>query len=214
MSEISKRITTSIFLIFCLIVAIYNKIILFLILCFIFTQILYEIHILLKKIFYQNKLKNYLVLFLFNIYTSLFIFINWLIFSSNDFENKIYLIFIISICISTDIGGYIFGKLFKGKKLTKISPRKTYSGMYGSFLLSLLLPYFFFNKYFEFEEYLFLVIVISLISQIGDLFFSYIKRKAKIKDTGNFLPGHGGILDRLDGIIFAIPFGLLIIISI
>ena len=143
MSEISKRVTTSIFLIFCLFIAIYNKIILFLILCFIFTQILYEIHILLKKIFYQNKLKNYLVLFLFNIYTSLFIFINWLIFSSNDFENKIYLIFIISICISTDIGGYIFGKLFKGKKLTKISPKKTYSGMYGSFLLSFLLPYFF-----------------------------------------------------------------------
>ena len=214
MSEISKRLLTSVFLIICLFAAIYNQIILFVTLCFIFAQILNEINILFKKIFYKNKLKLYLVLIFFNFYILLFVLINWVIFSSNNFEYKLYLIFIISICVATDIGGYIFGKFFKGKKLTKISPKKTYAGMYGSYILSLFLTYFFFNKYFELEEYLFLVITISTISQLGDLLISYIKRKAKIKDTGKFLPGHGGILDRLDGIIFALPLGLLIIINI
>ena len=123
------------------------------------------------------------------------------------------LIFIITICILSDIGGYIFGKTFKGKKLTKISPNKTYSGMYGSFLLTILfsLIYSYSISFIDLEIILFTSILISAICQIGDLFISYLKRKAKLKDTGNILPGHGGLLDRIDGILFALPLGLIII---
>ena len=115
------------------------------------------------------------------------------------------------ICIFSDIGGYIFGKTFKGRKLTKISPKKTYSGMIGSYvfplsLIIILILYLDLNY-----NFIFITIFVSTISQIGDLFISYLKRKAKIKDTGSFLPGHGGLLDRLDGILFAIPVGIFLI---
>ena len=96
------------------------------------------------------------------------------------------------------------------KKLTKISPNKTYSGLIGSFSLSLVTSLFIFNNYFNSYEIVLFSIIISSISQIGDLFISYLKRKANFKDTGNLLPGHGGVLDRLDGVIFAIPFGLIL----
>ena len=123
-------------------------------------------------------------------------------------EHYIYFILILFICIFTDIGGYIFGKIFKGKKLTSISPNKTYAGMIGSFLCSFIILILF-VKYFNFSFYLiFFTFIISLVSQSGDLFISYLKRKADIKDTGNFLPGHGGLLDRMDGMIFAIPIGI------
>ena len=138
----------------------------------------------------------------------------------ND-ENNLYLfLFIILICISTDIGGYVFGKLLKGPKLTKISPNKTYSGMIGGFVLSaLILTIFIKNTFFinlqEKEITLFtyfIIILISSISQIGDLIVSYFKRNSNIKNTGNLIPGHGGILDRIDGMIFAFPFYYLIYI--
>ena len=116
------------------------------------------------------------------------------------------------ISISTDIGGYVFGKIIKGPKLTNISPNKTYAGMIGSFICSLIISMLFII-YFNFSiNLIFFTLLISLVSQIGDLFISYLKRKANIKDTGNFLPGHGGLLDRLDGIIFAIPLGIKIFI--
>jgi len=110
------------------------------------------------------------------------------------------------------MGGLAVGKFFKGKKLTKISPNKTISGSIGSFIFSLfLIPLF----YIELMEYNFLkltliTLLISLITQLGDLFISYLKRKAKVKDTSDILPGHGGFLDRVDGIIFAIPIGILL----
>ena len=123
---------------------------------------------------------------------------------------------IIIICITTDIGGYIFGKIFKGPKLIKISPNKTYAGMIGSFLLSIIASYLFAIKYdstflqnqnlSEDFYFIFLVFLISSVSQIGDLIISYFKRLSKIKDTGNIFPGHGGLLDRIDGMIFAFPF--------
>ena len=129
-----------------------------------------------------------------------------------------FFIFVIFISILTDLGGYFFGKFFKGPKLTKISPKKTYSGVFGGFLLSIiggiLLIKLFMNSTVlsmkETFEISILILVISLISQLGDLIISYFKRKAKIKDTGKILPGHGGMLDRIDGIIFAVPFSYLI----
>ena len=128
-------------------------------------------------------------------------------------------LFIILLCVFTDIGGYVFGKVFKGPKLTKISPNKTYSGLLGSFIFPVIVSLIY-NKYYtltgtyfssklpgvNFElNFLFFILFISMISQLGDLIISFFKRKAKVKDTGNLLPGHGGLLDRIDGLIFVIP---------
>ena len=115
---------------------------------------------------------------------------------------------ILLVCISTDFGGYIFGKILKGPKLTKISPNKTYAGVFGGYFLSIifLISYVNFNKQnYELENFL-LVILISTISQIGDITVSYFKRLSKVKNTGKLIPGHGGILDRIDGMIFTFPF--------
>ena len=134
-------------------------------------------------------------------------------------ENFKDFLLIITICIFTDIGGYIFGKVFNGPKLTSISPKKTYAGVFGGFLMSLVAGLVFINylyidqKIFNEDLFLFvLILFISLISQLGDLIISYFKRKAKIKDTGKILPGHGGILDRIDGMIFVFPICYLITI--
>ena len=134
---------------------------------------------------------------------------------------KLFL-FIVVICISTDIGGYIFGKIFKGPKLTKISPKKTYAGVIGSFLLSLVTGLSFIH-YFgkdptklntEGLPLLLMILFISLVSQIGDLIISYFKRKAKLKDTGKIIPGHGGLLDRIDGLIFVFPALFILVLII
>ena len=127
--------------------------------------------------------------------------------------SPVFFLFILSICFFSDIGGYIIGKLIGGKKLTKISPNKTISGSIGSFSFSVfpLLLFYNYNQYeyfFSINNLLF-CLIISLVCQLGDLFISYLKRKAKIKDTGFILPGHGGLLDRVDGIIFAVPFAYL-----
>ena len=149
------------------------------------------------------------------IYISIFSLIIWNFLTPFNNKNIISLIFIILICISTDTGGFIFGKLLGGIKLTRISPNKTYSGVLGSFFLSITLGHFyyiFFKEYLILEiNYLIFVTIISLISQFGDLIISFIKRKAKLKDTGSILPGHGGILDRIDGVLIALPFGLVLI---
>jgi len=131
----------------------------------------------------------------------------------NEFDRDyLHLLLVVIICVSTDIGGYVFGNIFKGPKLTKISPKKTYSGVIGSFLLSLIFTNLFLDflsnvETFEFTKEMFaFILLISLVSQIGDIIISYFKRKSKIKDTGTIIPGHGGILDRIDGMIFALPF--------
>lgn len=138
-------------------------------------------------------------------------------------EGAYVFIFIVLISVCTDIGGYIFGKLLKGPKITKISPNKTFSGVVGGFIISLIGALVFyeympitlssnFGEFISFDLYLFFIILmISMISQIGDLIISYFKRQAKIKDSGQLLPGHGGFLDRVDGMIFAIPFSFLIL---
>ena len=131
----------------------------------------------------------------------------------NDFVGEyFYIFFVLIICISTDIGGFVFGKILKGPKLTKISPNKTYSGVFGSYIFSLIFSYIYINQIiFNFENSLdykvfFYILLISSISQIGDIFISYFKRLSNFKNTGNIIPGHGGILDRIDGMIFAFPF--------
>ena len=131
---------------------------------------------------------------------------------------QVFFLYVLSICICTDIGGYIIGKKIGGKKLTKISPNKTISGSLGSFCFSML-PLLVFNNFDKFEYSLYSIVnflfclKVSLACQLGDLFVSYFKRKAKVKDTGRILPGHGGILDRIDGIIFAVPFVFMSIVG-
>ena len=119
-------------------------------------------------------------------------------------------------CITSDIGGYIIGRIIKGPKLTKISPNKTISGAVGSLIFSTMMISILFFYYFEIIniKIIFLGIFTSIGCQLGDLFFSYLKRKANMKDTGNFLPGHGGVLDRLDGILFGLPIGFVSFILI
>ena len=138
-----------------------------------------------------------------------FVFCN-LSYEIHKSEGPIFFLYIISICFLTDIGGYVFGKLIGGKKLSKISPNKTISGTIGSFIFSIFPLIIFLNLGYlnlEFDlNNILLCLLVSLVSQLGDLFISFFKRKAKIKDTGKLLPGHGGVLDRVDGIIFAIPF--------
>ena len=151
---------------------------------------------------------------IYKIFGYIFLFFSFYCFYSirnNFFGEYIYTYFILLVCISTDIGGYVFGKLFKGPKLTKISPNKTYSGSIGSYILSFISSFVFikyletiYNIHYSFEIILF-VLIISSTSQLGDILISYFKRMSKIKDTGNIIPGHGGILDRIDGIIIAIP---------
>ena len=161
-----------------------------------------------RKIF-----KNKLGLILLNIFFISYIFIFCFIFLM--FFNNTLLKYTLSIilfgCIASDIGGFIFGKLFKGPKLTKISPNKTYSGAIGSIVLTLItvsILFYYFLKIFNLDTII-LALVVSIFCQLGDLLFSLLKRKAKIKDTGNILPGHGGVLDRLDGIYLGIPVGIL-----
>ena len=156
----------------------------------------------------MTKNKNYFLLgliFLILSFLSAFLLRNIFL---NDF------ILVILICISTDIGGFVFGKLFKGPKLTKISPNKTYSGMIGSFFLSIISALLYTNYYgliyWTDNLLLITVILISSVSQIGDLTVSYFKRITKIKNTGKIIPGHGGLLDRIDGMLFAIPFAFIL----
>ena len=155
----------------------------------------------------MTKNKNYFLLglvFLILSFLSAFLL-------RNIFLKDFFLV--ILICISTDIGGFVFGKTFKGSKLIKISPNKTYSGMIGSFFLSIISAFFYTNYYdliYWTDNVLFItVILISSVSQIGDLTVSYFKRISKIKNTGKIIPGHGGLLDRIDGMIFAIPFAFI-----
>lgn len=169
----------------------------------------------LKKNSFFDKFNS--KFFIINTLTFFYIFFIFCYFSYQIYliQTPIFFLYLICICFFTDIGGYVFGKTIGGKKLTTISPNKTISGTVGSFIFSIipliLFTYLdYYNLEFNLNNFIF-CLSISLISQIGDLFISYIKRKANIKDTGKILPGHGGILDRVDGIIFALPFSYLLL---
>ena len=211
MSELNKRIFTSIILSILSILSFFNDLLLSFILLLILYQLYFEFYNIFNKIFLKKKVKLYLILLCSLIFiTSISLYV-WLAFTNSISDNKIFLLLIFTITISSDIGGYIFGKLFKGKKLTRISPNKTYSGLIGAYFLSLIFTYLIFNKFYNFEFIILSSLIISSISQSGDIFISYLKRKANLKNTGNILPGHGGLLDRLDGVIFSIPAGYVLI---
>ena len=206
--ELTKRILSSIILIpLSLFFIMKGSFLLLFFFSLLFLITVYEWNYLIKK---NNLLRFLGVIFLiFSFYLGYLLRVN---FGLNTF------LLVIIICIFTDTGGYIFGKIFKGPKLTKISPNKTYSGMIGSFVLSLIAALIFseyqnlISKYdylTDFKKnylyFTFFILLISFLSQIGDLIISYFKRLAKLKNTGKLLPGHGGLLDRLDGIILAVP---------
>ena len=213
--EFIKRLVSSIILLplaFYFIIQGSFFLIFFTVICFIVAC--FEWHMMSKK-------KSYYI------YGFFFLIFSFYTFYDLSIE-LIDVLYVIVICSSTDIGGYVFGKIFKGPKLTKISPNKTYSGVIGSFVLSLIgaliyleyIPSTLLQSYQDgYAEYgleynlftLIIILIISFISQVGDLVVSYFKRLAKIKNTGNILPGHGGLLDRIDGIIFAVPFSYIIL---
>ena len=212
-SNIKKRTLTSVLLIFLLIGMFYYSYIMIVSLIIIAIISWIEFYALISKILKKNILKDR---FFRSIYKILSLFylsgLVYLIFAiESEYSNlKIYLLYSVLVAILSDIGGLVCGKIFKGKKLTKISPNKTISGSIGSFIFSTLLIPFFYKTYIDQNllNILLITIIISLTSQLGDLFISFLKRKAKVKDTSDLLPGHGGVLDRIDGIIFAIPLGI------
>ena len=213
--ELKKRIVTSILLLFLLYLMINYSYILIISLIIISVVTWIEFNSLIYKVFKKNKKKNLIIKFLFKllslIYLSSLVFL--ILYIETELTHlKICLIYSILVSIVTDIGGLLIGRTIKGKKLTKISPKKTISGSIGSFLFSLVLVPIFYNELLEYNL-LYLIIItllISLTSQVGDILISYLKRRAKVKDTSDILPGHGGFLDRIDGIIFALPIGILL----
>ena len=203
--ELIKRLITSIFILTVTVYSIYLGALifnLFLLLIFIISLIEWK-NLTNNRIIFTLGLL-FLILSLISVYIL-------------RYENFHFFIFILIISVSSDVGGYVFGKLLGGPKLTKISPNKTYAGLCGSYLLSIILGIlylYYFNNFLFFGTFSFLsffiILLISTVNQIGDLIISFFKRKQKIKDTGKLLPGHGGLLDRIDGIIFSYLIGYFI----
>ena len=216
--EMKKRIFTSVLLISLLIAMNFYSYIMITALVVISIILWIEFYALISKILKKNKLKDKVLRHLYKTISLLYLLllICFIIVIETSYPNlKLYLIYSVLTAILSDIGGLFFGKTFKGKKLTKISPNKTISGSIGSFLFSLLLVPFFYQELIALSILSLIVItlMISLVSQLGDLFISYLKRAAKVKDTSDLLPGHGGFLDRLDGVIFSIPFGVTMFVN-
>lgn len=201
--ELQKRLLSSIILLPLIFFIIFKGSIyfnIFIVLCLIIA--FYEWYFIAKN----------LLLYLIGLIFILFSFFS-VYYLRNEGEYNFFL-FIVITCIATDIGGYIFGNIFKGPKLTKISPNKTYAGMLGSFVLALIFGFVFYKNLDHLGlkilnistlQIIIFTILISFFSQIGDLIISYFKRKAKIKNAGNIIPGHGGLLDRIDGMLLAFP---------
>jgi len=213
-TETKNRIITSLALFLFIYIAVFiNSYITIIVLIIISFICLSEFIKLTNKVYRKkNEALANLILILSFFYVTVFAGVTYYFI----YIDNVYFVYILLICAFSDIGGYVFGKTFKGKKLTDISPNKTISGSLGSLLFSLV-PYFLFKIIFIFSDIEFInfvsdnisniliCIYLSLICQMGDLFISYFKRLADVKDTGKILPGHGGLLDRIDGIVFAIP---------
>ena len=214
--ELKKRILTSILLLSLLITMYFYSFIMISALIIMAIIIWIEFYALISKIIRRNKSKDIFFRFMFKAMSLLYLFLFvYFVFVIESYypSLKLYLLYSVLVSILSDIGGLLFGKTFKGKKLTKISPNKTISGSIGAFLLSLLSIPIFYEKLILYDllALTMITIVISFISQLGDLFISFLKRKAKVKDTSDLLPGHGGLLDRVDGIIFAAPIGIFLL---
>ena len=214
--ELKKRIITSTFLLILLCLMFFYTYILIISLILIALISWIEFYGLISKIFKKEDKTSKILRFIYKAASLFYLTILiYLIISTSiiSAQYKILIIYPILISIMSDIGGLVIGKIFKGKKLTKISPKKTISGSIGSFIFSIFLIPFFINYLPEqnLSSLLLITMFISLISQLGDLFISLLKRIAKVKDTSDLLPGHGGVLDRIDGIIFSIPFGFLVL---
>ena len=218
-SNIKKRIITSIFLISLLALMFFYSYIMIVSVIIISIITWIEFYALISKIFKKNITKHKILKFFCKaislFYLSSLVYLIFII-ESDHLNLKIYLLYSVLVAIMSDIGGLIFGKIFKGKKLTKISPNKTISGSIGSLIFSMMLIPFIYNTIFNVNlpSIFIIIIIVSISSQFGDLFISFLKRKARVKDTSDVLPGHGGILDRIDGIIFAIPVGMFLFIII
>ena len=219
-SNLLKRIVTSFFLLLTLFIINFSHNLIFILSILIIGLIVcYEANNIFSKLIVSNFIKprtinkklnfKFLTLNIITFYYVFFIFCKYS-YEIHKSEGPTFFFYLISICFFTDIGGYVFGKIIGGKKLTKISPNKTISGTIGSFMFCILPLLLFLNiGYLDLEfnqNNIIFCLLVSLVSQLGDLFISYLKRKTKIKDTGKILPGHGGVLDRVDGIIFAVPF--------
>ena len=214
-SEFRKRIFTSLVLLSLLLLMHLYSFIMIISLIVISIIVWIEFYGLISKILKKNSFKNKILRFLYKsaslLYLILLVF--FLLYIETYHPSMwVYVLYSVLVAITSDIGGLVVGKTFKGKRLTKISPNKTISGSIGSFIFSLfLIP--FFNNILMQQSILFLILItllISFTSQLGDLFISFLKRNANVKNTSDILPGHGGFLDRVDGIIFAIPIGLLL----
>ena len=212
--NLKKRILTSIALFLLLFFAFINNYVLGYILMIIALFSVLEFFGITKIILKKQKIKKFFINLIFIFYISYFCTL--LLTLSFSLYLKILIFVILLTCVASDIGGFTFGKIFKGPKLTKISPKKTVSGAIGSLIFSATFaPLLIYYLTKSFEPYVIIVGLITSIScQIGDLFFSFLKRKSLLKDTGNFLPGHGGILDRFDGILLGMPLGFLTLLII
>ena len=197
---LKRSLTSLALLLLVLLILNYDIILVYCLILFSVVSVL-EFLKIISKIF-KNKLFLIISNSLFIFYISLFSIIFFIL---NNFVQLKFLLFVILLgCVASDLGGYIFGKFFKGPRLTKISPNKTYSGAIGSLVSTIVLVHIFFSYFISLNNLQIIIIgsMTSIFCQLGDLLFSYLKRKAKIKDTGNILPGHGGILDRIDSYIF------------
>ena len=210
-SNLKKRIFTSFILFFLVFLIFEFSIILVYSLLVLGVFSILEFLNISRKIF-KKKFFKYFINLIFILYV--FLFSSLLIVYFNFYQLKILIFIILCGCISSDIGGYIFGNILKGPKLTKISPKKTIAGAVGSILLSNLSTFilFFYLTGVSNLNIILIATVTSISCQLGDLLFSFLKRKAMIKDTGNFFPGHGGVLDRLDGILLGVPVGIIVTI--
>ena len=210
-NNLKKRFITSLFLFLIIFLIFLSNLFFVYILIILMVFSILEFADITKK-FIKKKINLMILNLIFIIYIFLFCLIS-IIFYGND-SSKLIIFMLLLCCAASDIGGFVFGKTFKGPKLTKISPNKTISGALGSLFLSCVT---FFGLFYIFSmnfqlKFLLIALFTSLGCQLGDLFFSFLKRKSKIKDTGNILPGHGGILDRLDGILLGVPTGIFSII--
>ena len=204
--NLKRRLLTSLFLLFFVFLIFKSNFVL------IYSLIILSVFSILEFLNLSQSVFKNITRYIFNFFFIIFIsFFSLFFFLFSLGKLKIVLLIILLGCIASDIGGFVFGNLFKGPKLTKVSPKKTVSGSIGSFfscsfiVMSLV---FYITKNFNLNIF-FISIIISFSCQLGDLFFSYLKRKAKIKDYSNLLPGHGGVIDRLDGIFFGLPIGLI-----